>query len=81
MKNMLEIIMEDQLKMTSDEQAIREIYKREKIIEILHNDIDNILLDNDLEDVDLSDEFLRIAKKDSLDYMKVSSKLIASLFI
>lgn len=47
----------------SEDQAIREVYKKEKLIEKLRSEIDELLFDFGLEDVDLSKEFLKIAEE------------------
>lgn len=47
----------------SEDQVIREVYKKEKRIEQLKIEIDELLFENGLEDIDLSKEFLKIAKE------------------
>lgn len=43
----------------SEDQVIREVYKKEKLIEKLRSEIDEFLFESGLEDVDLSREFLK----------------------
>lgn len=51
--------------MMSEDQVIREVYKKEKQIEQLKSEIEELLFENGLEDVDLSEEFLQIAKSET----------------
>lgn len=47
----------------SEDQVIREVYKKEKQIEQLKSEIDELLFESGLENVDLSEEFLKIAEE------------------